>query len=366
MVKKITGIVIIQFNKITLLKRTLLYLMNFYYQFSPPLFGNLTRNPAYLNHLFHSKVIAKPGTLDFKGGAFNPGAILIAENKILLLARAQIVPWFKARGKKRKFYMVGNPISFLLNTKSLKTEENAVVTNLIGFPNAEDYEIEDFRLFKWKGKIMVNHSLVTKGKVDGFINQKEVRSALSVFDEKEKTLQFCTVPRVDFHVQNFEKNWVYKENGNQLLLFYSLNPYKILLLEEEESFIFKTIINQNLTGKLSDPGGFGTLVSLSTNPIDFDEKHWLIIIHQINHRFTGRCYFHWAVLIDKATFLPVKITSKPLYSGMGARGRTPGIRYISSILKVGNEILFFAGEGDVYVTVTKKTLKEIESLFVNL
>jgi hypothetical protein len=31
--------------------------------------------------------------------------------------------------------------------------------------------------------------------------------------------------------------------------------------------------------------------------------------------------------------LPVKITSKPLFSGMGARGRLPGIRYISSVIK---------------------------------
>ena len=366
MIKKINRIVIIQLNKMPLLKRTLLYLMNFYYKFAPRLYGNLTRNPAYLIHLFHSKVVAKPGTLNFKGGAFNPGAILIAENKILLLARAQIVPWFKARGKKRNFYMVGNPVSFLLNSRSLKIEENSVITSLIGFPNTEDYEIEDFRLFKWKGKIMVNHSLVTKGKVDGFINQKEVRSALSVFDDKENVLKFVVIPKIDFPLQNFEKNWVYKENGSQLLLFYSLNPYKVLALEQDENFSFKTILKNQLRNKLINPGGFGTLVSLSTNPIDFDEKHWLIIIHQIEHRFTGRCYFHWAVLIDQLTFLPVKITSKPLFSGKGARGRSPGIRYISSIIKVKEEILFFGGEGDVYVTVTKKTIQELNTLFVPL
>jgi hypothetical protein len=51
---------------------------------------------------------------------------------------------------------------------------------------------------------------------------------------------------------------------------------------------------------------------------------------------------------------------------MGARGRTPGIRYISSILKVNNEILFFAGEGDVYVTVTKKTIPEINANLISL
>jgi hypothetical protein len=31
--------------------------------------------------------------------------------------------------------------------------------------------------------------------------------------------------------------------------------------------------------------------------------------------------------------LPVKITSKPLFSGMGARGRLPGIRIYLLLLK---------------------------------
>ena len=150
------------------------------------------------------------------------------------------------------------------------------------------------------------------------------------------------------------------------LLFYSLNPYKVLALEDEKSFSFKTIIEKQLSSKINDPGAFGTMVSLSTNPIDFDDKHWLIVIHQIQFKFTGRCYYHWAVLIDRTTFLPVRMTFKPLFSGMGARGRTPGIRYISSVLKIDNELLFFAGEGDVYVTVTKKTIAELQTLFVPL
>ena len=62
----------------------------------------------------------------------------------------------------------------------------------------------------------------------------------------------------------------------------------------------------------------------------------------------------------------MKISSKSIFSGMGARGRVPGIRYISSIVKAENEILFFAGEGDVYVSVTKKKITELQTLFVNL
>jgi hypothetical protein len=64
--------------------------------------------------------------------------------------------------------------------------------------------------------------------------------------------------------------------------------------------------------------------------------------------------------------LPVKISAKPIFTGMGARGRTPGVRYISSILKTDDEILFFAGEGDVYVTVTKKSCENLISDMIDL
>ena len=366
MLINIQNIFISQLNKIPFLKKKMLQIYDFYCKYTPLFVGHLTRNPAYIKNLWNSKVIAKPGTLGFKGGTFNPGVLALDEYNILLLAKAQIVPWFKARGKNKKFFMVGNPVAFILDNKSLKTKQSVVTTNIVGFPKKEEYAIEDFRLFKWKGKTMVNHSLITKGTITGFVNQTLVRSAISIFNEKEKTLQFCALPKVDYPLQDSEKNWVYKENGNQLLLFYSLNPYKVLVLKNEENFSFKTIINKMVSSKFTDPGGFGTLVSLSTNPIDYDDKYWLIVIHQIEHKFTGRCYFHWAVLIDKLTLLPVKITSKPIFSGMGARGRTPGIRYISSVIKIENEILFFAGEGDVYLTVTKKSIVEINDLFVGI
>jgi hypothetical protein len=64
--------------------------------------------------------------------------------------------------------------------------------------------------------------------------------------------------------------------------------------------------------------------------------------------------------------MPVKITSKPIFSGFGARGKLTGIRYISSVIKIDKEIIFFAGEGDIYVTSTKKSIKELETYFVEI
>ena len=351
-------------NKNPLVKKGFLQLFDLYHKFGPLVFGNLVRNPAYIKHVLNSKVIAKPGMLSY-GAIFNPGALLV-NDEIILLANAQKVPWFKARGKKKDFYMQGNPLLIRLDQKTEKIIGQDIITKIIDLPQDQNYAIEDFRLFHWQGKKMINHSLVTRKKTGVYIGQAGSFSALSLLDEKEKTIDFCAIPQVDFPLQVFEKNWIYKETNKQLLLFYSVNPYKVLLLENERTFSFKTIIEQPLSSNISDPGGFGTMVSFSTNPIDFDNNHWLIVIHQIKYKFTGRCYHHWAVLIDKSTFLPLKISSKPIFKGMGARGRTPGIRYISSVLKRENELLFFAGEGDVYVTVTTKTIAELQTLFVDL
>lgn len=364
MFKKIQNSLSSKLKKYPILKNKLVQIIDFLFEFRKVAVGTVMRNPAYIKHVLNSKIIAKPGALSF-GSLFNPGA-LVVDDHILLLANAQKIPWFKTRGKNRKFYLEGQPVQFLLDKKSLNTVQEEIITNITGFPSENNWAIEDMRLFTWKGQKMINHSFITKGKVGEFVNQTSVASAVSILDEKEKKFSFHAFPKLDFPVQNIEKNWVYRETDNKLILFYSVNPYKVLILEDEKQFKFRSIINQDFYWQLKNPGGFGTMVSFSTNPIEFDELHWLIIVHQIKNRVSGRCYYHWAVLIDKSTFLPVKITSKPIFSGMGARGRTPGIRYISSILKVNNEILFFAGEGDVYVTVTKKTIPEINANLISL
>lgn len=365
MIRKIQQTFISKINTYPTLKKNILRIWDGCHYVLPFVVGFFTRSFPHFLHIQKSKIIAQPGTLGFKGGVFNPGAIELGKNSILLMAKAQLIPWYKARGHNSKYYLDGHPTVFILDHKTLETQESYIIHNAVGFPNNEDFALEDFRAFYWKGHIMLNHSFVVKGKVDGYINQTAVRSALSVFDFNEKKIIFQAFPTLDFPTQNFEKNWLYKEYESQLLLFYSLYPFKVLALENEDDFSFKTKVNIKLE-QLRNPGGFGSLVSYSTNPIDFDENHWLMVIHQIEHKFTGRCYYHWALLIDKATLLPIKITSKPIFSGMGARGRLPGIRYISSILKTEHEILFFAGEGDVYVTVTRKNINEINNLWVDV
>lgn len=332
-----------------------LFLLDTFIDYRKVVIGYMVRLPAYCRNTTDTKVLARPGTLGFGGGAFNPGAV-VADNQIILLAKATRLPWFKAQGKKRNLFLKGNPLIFVLDPMTLTENRKEIVNDFVGFPEEYPWAIEDMRLFKFRDTIFINHSLVEFGKDDTWFGQGSVSASLSVLNYKEKSITFHQVPQLDFAKQKIEKNWAYLEHNERLYLFYSLNPYRVLV---EDGGCFKTVIHRDLGQRLKDVGGFGTMVSQSTNPVHFDKDHYLMVVHQIENRQFGRCYHHWALLIAKDTLMPVKITATPIFSGLGARGRMPGIRYISSVLIVNDEVLFFGGEGDVFVTVIKRSVSEI-------
>ncbi|MBD8017000.1 hypothetical protein [Kaistella pullorum] len=355
-----------QINKWPTVKKVGLLLLNLFYDLYIPVIALVTRFIPYIRHRRKSNVIAKPGTLSFAGGLYNPGALKLDQQNIILLAKSQKIPWFNAVRANSKYYLQGSPVVFILNTNSLESAQSVVIKNVITHIDADDFAIEDLRLFRWGDKIMINHTLISKLHEGQTVHLKSVSSAISVLSLSENSVTILAVPQVDFPRRAVEKNWIYAEHQSNLLLFYSINPFKVLILKDRDTFSFETVINKTLSKQLTDPGGFGTLVSFSTNPINFDDKFWLVIIHQINNKLTGRCYYHWAILIDKKSLLPVLMTKEPIFNGMGARGRRPGIRYISSVVKNGDDILFFAGEGDVYVTVTKKRVQDLQKMFVRI
>ncbi len=126
------------------------------------------------------------------------------------------------------------------------------------------------------------------------------------------------------------------------------------------------MINQPLGPELSDIGRFGTFVSYSTNPVDYDEQHFLLLIHQIDPHRMGRLYYHWGVLIDKATMYPAKVTATPLFSGIGARGKLRGVIYVMSVIPQQHEFIFYCGEGDTYLSRTRMSKDKLESLWLAL
>ncbi|ETW96032.1 MAG: hypothetical protein ETSY1_28235 [Candidatus Entotheonella factor] len=326
----------------------------------------IAQNPlASLRYRTHFHIIAGPGFLGFKGGLFNPGTVTMEHGDTVLLAKGQTQHWIRAQGDNVHDYLIGAPVFMSLDTHH-HIKESDVVQNLHDFPEQDELELEDFRLFRFEDKIWVNHNIIRVQRTAHQTGYTASMVSLSQFDPDHKSLTFQGYPQLDFDVQKKEKNWVFADFNGELYLFYSFHPYRVLKLIDRQTLVFSTIIDQPLDPQLSDIGGYGTFVSYSTNPVDYDEQHWLLLIHQVDPQGMGRLYYHWGVLIDKATMYPVKITAAPLFSGLGARGLLKGVIYVMSVIAQQNEFIFYCGEGDTYLSRTKISKDKLDSLWMNV
>lgn len=335
--------------------------------FSPSrIFGKVFVQATHRAHRRMTTIIASPGHLDFAGGIYNPGALPIANNEVVLLAKGQFCHWWDAVGTNANLYYQGNPVIFIL-AEDLQVKFRQVVKLLKNFPEVGRVGYEDFRLFQFGDETWVNHSMIPLVQKHAcWWTFREARPCLSRFDLASECLTFLGHPQMDFPVNRIEKNWTYLERDGELFLFYSFSPYRILRLVDRQALRFATIINHQLDDRCANVGGFGTMVSLSTNPIEYDKHHWLLLVHQIERSRIERIYHHWGVLLDKNTLLPYKITADPIFSGMGARGRKPGVVYVSSVVKMGEDFVFFMGEGDAYVTRATFPKSVLENLWADI
>jgi hypothetical protein len=84
----------------------------------------------------------------------------------------------------------------------------------------------------------------------------------------------------------------------------------------------------------------------SVNPVDYDEHHLLHLVHRV---YPNKQYSFWAVLIDKATLRPVKISSRPFARGWHSSSAT--IIYVSSLIVTAENVLAFAGLDDASTAI---------------
>lgn len=322
---------------------------------------------ALVKYWHKSTKIAGPGFLKFQAGVLNPGAVPIGNGETLLLAKGQFCHWVDAVSDQNKFqyYLRGAPVVIILDDK-LHVKSSYVIESLHNFPVQDELAIEDFRVFRYQSRILVNHPLIFIERRGQQIGYRECSQALSVLDPVTRSLTYLGSPKLDLPLNPKEKNWVYIEADADLYLFYSLAPYRVLKLVDASSLAFETIIDQQSDSRLGDIGGFGTLVSFSTNPVEYDAHHWLLVVHQVDTSNNERLYYQWGVLIEKATLQPAKITSTPLCSGFGARGRLRGIRYVMSAIAVDDAFILFSGEGDDHSTRMSLSRNKLEKMWATL
>lgn len=326
----------------------------------------IAKNPfCYLRYRLKFNIIADPGFLGFKGGVFNPGAVATADGDTVMLAKGQTQHWMLAQGDNAHEYFKGGPV-FIAFDAQRRMKMHCQVEDLRGFPVEDDLEIEDFRLFRFEDRIWANHNVIQVERTAHQTGYSAARVCLSHLDPVNLSLTFCGYPELDFDVQPKEKNWMFIEHLGDLYLLYSFHPYRVLKLVDRQTLRFSTIIDQPLGPDLGDIGGFGTFVSYSTNPIHYDDRHFLLLVHQVDPNGMGRLYYHWGVLIDKASMYPVKVTAKPLFSGIGARGTLRGVIYVMSVVVERGNFTFYNGEGDTYLSRTTISKDKLDRLWREL
>lgn len=327
--------------------------------------GLAVRIPAHRRHIRRSTVIAGPRFLGFAGGLYNPGSVLLENGDVLLLAKGQTCHWWDAVGSQAHLAHTGFPVAITLDS-DLKVKAQGVVKGLNNFP-IDEHALEDFRLFRHKGDILAIHGLLPIVRQPCKTLYKEAKQTLSNFDPVRNRLTFQDHPTLDFATNPIEKNWVFLDRCGELYLLYSFHPYRVLKLTDWNHLSFTTVINQPQDEHLANIGGFGTMVSFSTNPIEYDANHWLLVVHQIEQsRWVDRCYHQWGILLDKNSLLPRKFSTKPLFESLGARGRMAGILYVTSVVKKNDDFIFFCGEGDAYITRIALSKSELEKNWVDL
>ncbi len=296
-------------------------------------------NPALITGDSY-KFIAERGFMGSTGGIFNPG-VVGDQDGFWVLARGEKYTWPKARFPIWRYIASYRPL--LLRLDKQMRIENAVPAAMRGFPGAKFRRFgDDSRLFCFRGNIYVNHYSIWF-MPDLRVRLKKVRSSLSRLDTENGSLHYLGEVSTDFRLKDIEKNSTYFEHNGQLYLLYSVYPYRLLKAREGSLLDFTTAVQSDV----SFPIDSGHLIGLSSNPVDYDGDHYLVMIKKRNDRFYGSySYGNWALLIDKKTLLPSMISSRPLLRGPAYRGQSR-LMYLMSAVNCGDELYFFFGESDL-------------------
>ena len=292
---------------------------------------------------------------EFSGGIFNPGCLNL-DGDIILFARTEKYP-MELMFKKERFINSCSPLLLGFNDKDFTRAK----TIGIDYQQKGYHRMEDFRIFKFKNKIYSNFGLIIFTSDIFFIkpdfNLLEHEMLIGELDIENGSLKNISHIKTDFNVKKIEKNWVFFQNNNELYLIYSFSPYyRLMRLSDSKKWDFKTaIFRKNI---FPFKNFYEKFISLSTNPIEYDENYFLLLVYYKN--IQSLSYRFWGVLINKKTLLPEKITKKPLIkSPWLAWNGKQRIIYVSSVAKNADDFILFFGIEDkesFYAKINKKKL----------
>jgi hypothetical protein len=207
---------------------------------------------------------------------------------------------------------------------------------------------EDWRLFEYAGLLLTNHSVYLENG-----SQLHCRPGISVIDldRQELALRHTLLP--PFEPTTEEKNWALFAHEGALLCIYSFNPYIILEINFDTGIT--KIVMETRPVQYEWLGTGGRFISNSTNPVIWDDDHYIMFIHDhIDPDWPeqrNRLYMQYAVLISTTSLLPTSIVPTPLLIGGRERGRHAGVHYTMSLVNGDDALYAFYGEGDTHSSV---------------
>jgi len=298
--------------------------------------------------------------MGFEGGVYNPGAITYGD-EVMVIARSEKLHWKKIVTGKRTFLRSYPPVLFWL-TKTLDVKE-AKKTSFLNYPPLGSFRAEDFRMFKFKEHIYISHLMVDDLRVPR--PTMKGKQALAELDPEHCRLRYVGYPVLDFATSRVERNWGFFEHNEDLYLIYSFSPYILLRLADWEHLLFKTIVNKEMTINIESLNNYSRhMTSFSTPPIHYDDKHYIVFVHKRDDNHVR--YAQWAVLLDKITLLPVKMTSLPVLQGIRDKKFEKNVVNIVGIISQENDFVLFQGEDDLYSSYIRVPKKTLENSFVSI
>lgn len=285
--------------------------------------------------------LAGRGDFGYAAGVLNPGAIEVA-GRLVLVARAERYPWAVCRENWSQFMTTTQPLLMRLNSDfSIESAHE------IGGKPAADMESsrrEDFRLFQHAGQLYANYSAIRdpleKGKLQRTLRLErlETRVGIAALDLQNERMEDLGTPRVDLPLGKTEKNWGFFGHQDAVYCIYSFQPYRVLKAVRWPELVFETVCARTL----SLPEQWDCMATRnSVNPVEYDAEHYLHIVH---HVYPGKHYVFWAVLIDKQSLLPCRISRHPLARGNWSAAAS--LIYVCAVVAQPEQILLLGGLDD--------------------
>jgi hypothetical protein len=257
-----------------------------------------------------------------------------------------------------------------------------------GYPS--ECKIEDLRLFAVDGTIYAIAALIlsrsryrawlpeisAEAAANNTIDDMLVVQSLGRLDPERGVLAFERLPRLGLAADpqateprlpsGFEKNWLIHHNDNQLLLFYSLQPWRVFQADLSLRH-WQLICDQPLELPASIQGPLRN----SAHPFRLHDAHGPCGLGLVVHRRRQHTYIYdqYLILLSVDGLRPQRISREPILSvNSEAFARDPGFRknpgvcYVSSVLVAGDEVRLYFNLFDCRTCVLSVSMLDLLAL----